>query len=79
MKIWPMGRVDWHPSGIWTSCEARGHLDEGAYPLGWRAILKVNYWPIFDIACNIFEVIPSDLAKALADTLAETAHTARGE
>lgn len=39
----------------------------------WRAILKVNYWPIFDIACNIFEVIPADLAKALADTLAETA------
>lgn len=39
----------------------------------WRAILKVNYWPIFDIACNIFEVIPADLAKGLADTLAETA------
>lgn len=39
----------------------------------WRAILTVNYWPIFDIACNIFELIPADLAKALADTLAETA------
>lgn len=39
----------------------------------WRAILKVNYWPIFDIACNIFEVIPVDLAKTLADTLADTA------
>lgn len=39
----------------------------------WRAILKVNYWPIFDIACNIFEVIPADLAKDLAETLAKTA------
>ena len=39
----------------------------------WRRILKVNYWPIFDIACNIFEVIPADLAKSLADTLAQTA------
>lgn len=39
----------------------------------WRRILKVNYWPIFDIACNIFEVIPADLANSLADTLAQTA------
>ena len=39
----------------------------------WRAILKVNYWPIFDIACKIFEVIPADLAKGLAQTLARTA------
>lgn len=39
----------------------------------WRAILKVNYWPIFDIACKIFEVIPADLAKSLAATLANTA------
>jgi hypothetical protein len=39
----------------------------------WRAILKVNYWPIFDIACKIFEVIPADLGRALADTLAHTA------
>lgn len=39
----------------------------------WRAILKVNYWPIFDIACKIFEVVPADLAKGLAQTLAHTA------
>lgn len=55
--------------------ELRGadHLTRGHILSEWRAILKVNYWPIFDIACNIFEVIPSELAKALADTLAETA------
>lgn len=39
----------------------------------WRAILKVNYWPIFDIACRIFEVIPADLGKSLCETLADTA------
>lgn len=39
----------------------------------WRRILDVNYWPIFDIACRIFEVIPADLAKMLSDTLADTA------
>lgn len=50
-----------------------GHLTRGHILSEWRAILKVNYWPIFDIACSIFEVIPADLAKALADTLADTA------
>lgn len=50
-----------------------GQLTRGHILSEWRAILKVNYWPIFDIACNILEVIPADLAKALAGTLAETA------
>lgn len=50
-----------------------GHLTRSHVLSEWRAILKVNYWPIFDIACSIFEVIPADLAKGLADTLAETA------
>lgn len=50
-----------------------GQLSRAFILQEWRAILKVNYWPIFDIACNIFEVIPSDLALALADTLATTA------
>jgi len=39
----------------------------------WRAILKVNYWPIFDIAQRIFELIPANYAKDLAATLASTA------
>jgi hypothetical protein len=50
-----------------------GHLTRGHILAEWRAILKVNYWPIFEIACNILEVIPANLAKALCDTLAETA------
>lgn len=39
----------------------------------WRSILKVNYWPIFDIAQRIFELIPAQYAKSMADTLASTA------
>lgn len=50
-----------------------GQLTRGVILDEWRAILKVNYWPIFDIACRIFEVVPADLGRALADTLARTA------
>jgi hypothetical protein len=39
----------------------------------WTAILKVNYWPIFDIAQRIFELIPVKYAKGMAETLASTA------
>jgi hypothetical protein len=39
----------------------------------WIAILKVNYWPIFDIARKILEVIPVDIAKMMVATLARTA------
>lgn len=39
----------------------------------WKAILDVNYWPIFDVARRILEVIPPTHTKALIDTLSETA------
>ncbi len=39
----------------------------------WRKILEVNYWPIFDIARRILEVIPSAESRALIDSLAATA------
>jgi len=39
----------------------------------WRRILKVNYWPIFDIARRILEVIPIDVARPLLDRLVTTA------
>ena len=38
----------------------------------WRKILTVNYWPIFDIARRILEVIPAAESKALIDALAAT-------
>ena len=34
----------------------------------WRKILKVNYWPIFDIARRILEVIPVYAATLQADS-----------
>lgn len=39
----------------------------------WAKILKVNYWPIFDIARRILEVVPASDAKPLVQRLAETA------
>jgi len=39
----------------------------------WKRILKVNYWPIFDIARRILEVIPMDTARPLLDRLVTTA------
>ena len=39
----------------------------------WRSILKVNYWPIFDIARRILESIPTSLSGEIIETLATTA------
>jgi hypothetical protein len=39
----------------------------------WRKILKVNYWPIFDIARRILEVIPKSHTKVLIERLTTTA------
>lgn len=39
----------------------------------WTKVLKINYWPIFDIARRIFEQVPAAHSKALIDVLARTA------
>src|SRR5439155_2586769 len=39
----------------------------------WGRILRVNYWPIFDIARRILEPLPPADAKALIDSIATTA------
>ena len=39
----------------------------------WNKILKVNYWPIFDIARRILEVIPASTSKTVIERLAKTA------
>jgi len=39
----------------------------------WRKILKVNYWPIFDIARRILEVIPTANSKPIIEVLTATA------
>lgn len=50
-----------------------GSLIKSAILSEWRKILKVNYWPIFDIARRILEVIPTEESKRLVQTLAVTA------
>ena len=41
--------------------------------LEWQKILKVNYWPIFDIARRLLEVVPATNSKLLIERLASTA------
>ncbi|MFU8797050.1 MAG: hypothetical protein ACNA7X_07195 [Dehalococcoidia bacterium] len=51
----------------------RGGVSKSETLEDWRRILKVNYWPIFDIARRILEVIPIDTAVPLLDRLVDTA------
>ena len=48
-------------------------INKSALLAEWRKILKVNYWPIFDIARRILEVIPSAQSKPLIECLSSTA------
>ena len=50
-----------------------GNLTKSAVLTEWRKILQVNYWPIFDIARRILEVIPTAESQLLIEGLAETA------
>jgi len=51
-----------------------GDISKSVILAEWRKILKVNYWPIFDIARRILEVIPSADSKALIDGMVVTAN-----
>ena len=48
-------------------------LTKSAVLAEWRKILQVNYWPIFDIARRILEVIPTAESQLLIEGLAGTA------
>lgn len=50
-----------------------GDLTKSSVLNEWRKILKVNYWPIFDIARRILEVIPTTDTKLLIERLTATA------
>jgi len=51
----------------------RGSVSKNEMLEDWKRILRVNYWPIFDIARRILEVIPIDTARPLLDRLVTTA------
>jgi hypothetical protein len=55
--------------------ELRGNknLNKAAILAEWQKILLVNYWPIFDIARRILQIVPVAESKALIERLAETA------
>lgn len=52
---------------------AGGALTKASVLAEWRKILKVNYWPIFDIARRILEVLPAASSKAIIESLTITA------
>jgi hypothetical protein len=62
-------------AGVNSLEQLRGNpgLSKSLVLMEWRKILKVNYWPIFDIARRILEVIPAEESKVLIETLATTA------
>lgn len=52
---------------------ASGTLTKFAVLNEWAKILKVNYWPIFDIARRILELVPTTDTKVLIERLTTTA------
>jgi hypothetical protein len=53
--------------------DAGGTLTKTSVLAEWRKILRVNYWPIFDIARRILEVLPAASSKPIIESLAVTA------
>ena len=56
-----------------------GRIDHAAVLNEWRKILAVNYYPIFDIARQIVECMPTGLASDTLGTLAATAQALIGD
>ena len=52
---------------------AGGALTKTSVLAEWRKILEVNYWPIFDIARRLLEVLPAASTKVIIECLAVTA------
>ncbi len=52
-----------------------GVLYKSAILREWRKILKVNYWPIFDIARRLLETVPTANSDNFLDTLSGTAES----
>lgn len=50
-----------------------GDLSKTGILSEWRKILRVDYWPIFDIARRMLEVIPAAATKSIIEVLATVA------
>jgi hypothetical protein len=50
-----------------------GHLAGAEVIAEWEKILKINYWPIFDIAMRIAVLLPAQIAVQILTELADTA------
>ena len=62
--------------GVRTLAELKDHTgvhSKAEVLCEWRKILEVNYWPIFDIARRILEVLPPDGSTTLIEVLAVVA------
>jgi hypothetical protein len=53
--------------------EGSDALNKSSILAEWKKILEVNYWPIFDIARRILQVVPVSDSRALIERLKETA------
>lgn len=53
--------------------KGKGKFNKSSVIAEWRKILLINYWPIFDIARRILEIIPVAESRSLIESLAETA------
>jgi hypothetical protein len=62
-----------HVNSIEQLRGSSGGLTKSSVLAEWRKILTINYWPIFDIARRILEVVPTQESNPLIEGLAVTA------
>ena len=72
MKSWRAARRAGERSFARTTTRVKRQSTKSSVLAEWQKILAINYWPIFDIACRILEIIPTADSKALIDALAGT-------
>lgn len=51
----------------------KGDISKSALLEEWKKILLVNYWPIFDIARRILQLVPLETSRTLIASLSQTA------
>ena len=56
-----------------------GYLSRAMLLNEWQNILAINYWPIFDIARQIVELLPAPIVRAILERLADTADFCPGK